>query len=214
MCTVGTFGIPRMGDQRNAGRPRSAGPDRSPGSGRGIRARTRRAPSRRGRRPSRTRGPRIIDMTPPPPGWPPWSWRSQGLRSNRPGAVRLRVGTGPRPRPRWPRRRRRSGRAGSRTRAGASVCRRSMRLRSGQSMGSDVDGSPEAGPRKGAESAGLPQRLAQDHGGRDRDIERTQARPHRNDDPRLRRLMHLVRNAGGFPADENDVVAFGRRNSV
>ena len=30
--------------------------------------------------------PRIIDMTPPPPGAPPWSLRSHGVRSKRPGS--------------------------------------------------------------------------------------------------------------------------------
>ena len=52
----------------------------------------------------------------------------------------------------------------------------------------------------------LPQRLAQNHGGGHRHIERTQSRPHGNDKSRLRGLMHLVGNACGFAPDENDVV--------
>ena len=51
------------------------------------------------------------------------------------------------------------------------------------------------------QAAGLPQRLAEHHGGRHRDIERAKPRPHRHDEARVGRRVHLVRHAGALAAE-------------
>ena len=53
----------------------------------------------------------------------------------------------------------------------------------------------------------LPDYLSEDHGCRDGDVERAQARPHRNRHTGAGGAVHLIGNAGRFPAEQEDVVA-------
>lgn len=58
----------------------------------------------------------------------------------------------------------------------------------------------------GSEPVDLPQRLASDHRGRHGDVERTLAGRHRNEDASVGALMHMIGNAGAFPAKQENVV--------
>lgn len=51
----------------------------------------------------------------------------------------------------------------------------------------------------------LADRFARDHRDGQRDIDAAGARPHRNGQSRIRRLMNLFRHAGGFAAEQKDV---------
>ena len=55
-------------------------------------------------------------------------------------------------------------------------------------------------------SANLPQRLAGGHGGGDRDVERTQARTHRDQKPRVGGGVNLLRHPRQFAAEQQDIV--------
>ena len=58
----------------------------------------------------------------------------------------------------------------------------------------------------------LAERFAGDHGDGQRDIDAARARPHRNGQSRLRRLVDLIRHAGGFAAEQENVP--GRESKV
>ncbi|CDX15967.1 hypothetical protein MPLB_1550003 [Mesorhizobium sp. ORS 3324] len=51
----------------------------------------------------------------------------------------------------------------------------------------------------------LAERFARDHGGGQRNIDAARARPHRNGQSRIRRLVDIFRHAGGLTAEQNDV---------
>ena len=76
-----------MGDEGDAARPEARVLLRRPGSAWRIPGRRCRARSRYGSRPSRTRGPTISAMTPPPPSAPSFSVRVHGVFTKRPGAL-------------------------------------------------------------------------------------------------------------------------------
>ena len=119
--------VPGMGDERNARGPEARDPPTRRGSGRGIPARTRRARSRCGRPPSRTRGRACMLISPPPPGAPLWSVRAPGLALESARRRRPAGRTGRSPRPPASRRRRRSGPAGCGTRRSLGLAARRAR---------------------------------------------------------------------------------------
>ena len=86
-CSYGRPARADSADARSARcrKPRSADRRRRRGSARGIPARTRRARSRQWTPTFSNTRPRIIAITPPPPGAPVWSVRCQGVRTKRPG---------------------------------------------------------------------------------------------------------------------------------
>ena len=169
--------VPGMGDQRNARGPEA----RVLGGARDLLAEFRRelaeARSRRGRRPSRRRGPCSIAMAPPPPGCAGMVGAGPRLAHETARRVVRHAGEPRAGRPRAPRKLAISCRpAASRTRSRARPCAGfDVRLRSVMRLVAAMS-RPLRTRQLRHEPHSLPQRLAQHHGGRDRDIERAQAR--------------------------------------
>src|SRR5262245_45087632 len=164
--------------------------------------------------------PFISDITPPPPSRPLWSARLHGRRTKRPAAPSpsgalagnassiasnaaqmrsRRASNQARVRP-W----RASRSAGSAAAAGAGVG--AWRVSCMASRIASIVAPPQSGARVVARRrAGLPHRFADRHGAGHGHIERAQARPHGNAQPRGGGRVHLRRHAGGFTPEHEHV---------